>query len=212
MANLSVLAAIKQVGRPIFTTSEISYYSNSSFSNTVQTLNRLAEEKVIFKIYRGIWGIEFGNQHISPYRLIPFLLPNHRAYLSFISALHLHGIIEQIPQVVTVASTSHTRLIKTSLGVFAVHRIHPSFFKGFGWYRGKDSFLIAEPEKAFVDCLYLSVKKKKQFAYFPELHFSERFSFKRAEKWASEISSLRVREAVLKKIEMYKKQWREQSK
>jgi len=203
MPKVSVLAAIKKLRRPIFTSYEISRYCRCSPSSAVQMLSRLAKDGVVFKIHRGIWGFEFGKEKISPYWVIPFLLPNHRAYLSFVSALHLYGIIEQIPQVITVASTGHTRLIRTHLGVFAVHRVHPLFFKGFDWYRGEGKFLIAEPEKAFVDCLYLSVRKKKQFGYFPELHFPKDFSFKRVRKWIKDIPSGKLREAVLKKANSY---------
>ncbi len=200
MPELPVLAAIKQLGRSVFTTNEITAYSGSSASNTTQKLNYLAQKGIIFKIARGIWGLEIGNEKISPYSVTPFLLPKHRSYVSFISALHLYGIIEQIPQGVTVASTGHTRTIRTKLGTFFVHRISPSFFKGFDWYKGKGNFLIAEPEKAFVDCLYLSARKKKQFGHFPELNFPVTFSFVTAGNWAKEINDVNIRIAVLKKL------------
>ena len=134
------------------------------------------------------------------------MLARGRVYVSFISALHLYGIIEQIPQAVTLASTAHTKAISTKLGVFYVHRIAPSFFKGFDWYKGKGSFLIAEPEKALVDCLYLSARKKNQFGYFPELSFPKSFSFNKAKKWASQIPDAKIRVSVLKKLKaIYKR-------
>lgn len=136
-------------------------------------------------------GIEIGNEKISLYSVVQFLLPRHRAYVSFISALHLYGIIEQIPQGVTVVSTSHTNIIRTKLGTVFVHRIAPSFLKGFDWYKGNENFLIAEPEKALVDCFYLSARKKRQFGHFPELNFPAGFSFARAGNWAKEISNLK---------------------
>jgi predicted transcriptional regulator of viral defense system len=203
MPKLPVLMGIKQLRRPVFTTAELAASCGGTLSNTTQALNHFSREGVVFKIARGIWGIEMSGEKVSPYSLIPFLLPRHRAYLSFISALHLHGIIEQIPQVITVASTSHTRTIKTKLGTFIIHRIAPEFFKGFDWYKGDGDFLIAEPEKAFVDCLYISVRKKKQFGYFPELHFSRPFSFYKAKRWAKDIRDLKIRAAVLKKIETF---------
>jgi len=52
-----------------------------------------------------------------------------------------------------------------------------------------------------VDCLYLSVRKKKQFGYFPELHFSRVFSFGKARRWAQEIPDKRMRIPVLRKLE-----------
>ena len=61
-------------------------------------------------------------------------------------------------------------------------------------------FLIAEPEKALVDCLYLSAQKKKQFGHFPELSFPKSFSFKKARGWAGEIPDKRLRASVLGKL------------
>ncbi|MCG2711140.1 MAG: hypothetical protein L6416_02270, partial [Candidatus Omnitrophica bacterium] len=129
-----------------------------------------------------------------------FLTPRHRAYVSFVSALHLHGIIEQIPQVITLASTSHTSTVRTKIGTFTIHQIAPQFFKGFDWYRGDGSFLIAQPEKALVDSLYLSAFKNKRFGFFPEMSFPKAFSFARARKWARGISIASVRMYVEKKL------------
>jgi len=86
-----------------------------------------------------------------------------------------------------------------------VYHITPSFFAGFGWYKGSGSlpelgqgFLIAEPEKAFVDCLYLSAHKGNRFGHFPELHFPPSFSFRRARAWADRIQSKTTRTYVKK--------------
>lgn len=200
MPKLPILTAIKQLGRNVFTTREIASFSKSSLSNATQGLSCLVRKGVILKIYRGVWGLEIGNQRLSPYSIIPSLLPRQRAYVSFISALHLYGIIEQIPQSITLASTSHTRTIKTKLGTFFIHKISPSFFKGFDWYKGEGDFLIAEPEKAFVDCLYISARKKRQFGYFPELNFPASFDFKKVKKWVQLIPNPKIRKAVLKKL------------
>jgi len=201
MANQSLLAysSIKKLHKPVFTTHELAVLSGRPLSSIVQTLNFLEREGLIFKIYRGIWA-ESGNEQLSPNTVIPYLFPRHRAYVSFVSALHLYGIIEQIPQVITLASTIHTKTIRTKIGTFSVHKIAPEFFDGFGWYRGTGSFLIAEPEKALVDSLYLSACRKKQFGYFPELRFPEVFNFKKAKEWAKRIPNAKIRSYVQKKL------------
>jgi predicted transcriptional regulator of viral defense system len=199
---MNMLAFIKQLKRPVFTTHELASLSGKSQSAVTQALNYLERQGVIFRIYRGVWAEE-GTKSLSPYNAIPFLFPRHRAYISFISALHLYGIIEQIPQMITLASTAHTKVIKTRIGVFSIHRIAPSFFKGFDWYGKTGSFLIAEPEKALVDCLYLSGRRKKQFSYFPELRFPKKFSFKKAEKWAGIILDSKIRSYVRKNLSFY---------
>jgi len=195
----SILSCIKQLRRPVFTSHEIGALSGKSSSLVTQALNYLAKQGMIFKVYRGIWA-EAGNNKVSQYSVIPFLPGAHRAYVSFLSALHLHGIIEQIPQVIMLASTSHTRIIRTKLGVFMIHQVSPKFFKGFGWYRDDGNFLIAQPEKALIDCLYLSSRRKKQFGYFPELHLPSTFSSKKAMAWAEAIPYIKARVNTQKKL------------
>lgn len=197
MRRRSILTFIKKLDRPVFTTYELATLSGKSSSTTTQALNFLEKEGLVFKIYRGIWA-EVGNERLSPYVVIPFLLPSHRAYVSFISALHLYGIIEQIPQEISLASTSHTKIIYTKIGTFSIHQITPLFFDGFSWYKGTGSFLIAEPEKALIDSLYLSARKKKQFGYFPELHFPKTFSFKKAKRWVKKVPDSKISSYVQK--------------
>jgi len=141
---------------------------------------------------------------ISALEIIPYVFPRQRVYVSFISALHLHGIVEQIPQVITLASTAHTATIQTRAGVFSVHQIAPVLFDGFDWYKGGGNFLIAEPEKALIDSFYLSSRKKKQFGYFPELNFSDEFDFRKARQWAERIPNKAIRMNVFKKLETLK--------
>ena len=199
MTKQSILVYAKQLKRPIFTTRELAMLSGSSLSNTIQILNNLKKKGLIFKIARGIWA-ETGNEHLSPYSVIPFLLPRQLAYVSFINALHLYGIIEQIPQVINLASTTHTKKIVTKIGTFIIHQISPLLFDGFDWYRGTGNFLIAEPEKALFDSLYISARKKKQFRYFPELYFPKSFSFKKVKKWVNKIPDIKIRSYVKKQL------------
>jgi len=90
-------------------------------------------------------------------------------------------------------------MVRTALGVFRIHQIHPGFFCGFDWHKEND-FLIASPEKALVDCLYLSVRKKNQFGHFPELYFDRSFSFRKAQEWVRRISDNRIRGCVQRKL------------
>jgi predicted transcriptional regulator of viral defense system len=196
----SAFSTIRKLGKRVFTTREISLASGKSLSAVTQSLNTLAREGAIVKIYRGVWAQEEASP-VSPYAVIPYLFPMHRAYISFISALHLHGIIEQIPQVTTLASTAHAKTFRTAAGEFSAHHISPSFFSGFGWYKGSGSFLIADPEKALVDSLYISAYKKRRFGNFPELHFPASFSFKKVKAWVDKIPSRKARVYVNKKLE-----------
>ena len=199
MIRKSILTFTKKLNRSVFTTLEAAMLSGSSLSNASKLLKTLEEKGLVFKIARGIWA-ETGTESVSPYIVIPFLLPKNRAYVSFISALYLYGIIEQIPQEIMLASTLHTKKMHTKVGTFSIHQITPSFFDGFDWYKGNGSFLIAEPEKALIDSLYLSARKKKQFSYFPELFFPKSFNFDNASKWVEKITDSRIKSYVIKKL------------
>lgn len=204
MNHEPILKYVKQLKRRIFTTRELYAISGKSLSSTVQCLNRLSKQGALIKIRRGVWAEQLTDP-ISLFHAIPYLAPNQRIYLSFTSALHLHGIIEQIPQIITCASLSHTQTIKTSLGSYAIHKISSDFFFGFDWYKQTGDFLVAEPEKALLDCLYLSGRKGRQFSYFPELDFPKSFSFDKAKEWARRIKSTWLQKHVLNRLDKFQK-------
>lgn len=190
MTEKTLIAYIAGLGRPVFSARELSAVSGKSPSTVSQGLAYLQQQGLTVKVSHGLWAA--GASAPSPYAVIPCLLPRQRAYVSFTSALHLHGIIEQIPQAVTLASVAHSAEIQTASGLFIVHHLAPSFFCGFGWREGGEGFLIAEPEKALADCLYISAFRKRQFSHFPELRFDRSFSFKKVSSWIDRITNLRA--------------------
>ena len=196
----NILVFIRKLGRPVFTTHELASISGRSASTVIQCLNRLARQGLLVKLHRGLWADQ-GQGAVSAFDMIPHLFVRQRAYVSFITALHMHGIVEQVPRMITLASLAHSRTIKTALGVYSVHQIAPDLFDGFDWYKGEGSFLIAGPEKALIDSLYLSSRRKKQFGHFPELHFPASFSFKKAAAWVKRIPEANIRRYVLNKLE-----------
>ncbi len=197
----NIFVFIRRLGRPVFTTSEVIAVSGRSASTVVQCLGRLARQGLLIKLYRGVWA-DPGQHAVSAFDVLPHLFPFQRVYVSFITALHLHGIVEQVPQTITVASLAHARTIRTKAGVYSIHQISPNFFKGFDWYKDNGKFLIATPEKALIDSLYLSGRKKKQFGHFPELHIPSGFSFTKAGQWARLIPGDKLRCYVLKKLQI----------
>jgi hypothetical protein len=154
----------------------------------------------IVRVSRGIW-CDPEDRRFTSFAIVPFLIPRNRGYLSFSTALHLHGIIEQIPQVIQVATTGHGRRVTTPAGVFDLHRIDPRIFDGFDWYGDRQDFLIASAEKALIDCLYLSTRRGRRFGHFPEMVFPAGFSMRRARRWAQGIPDPRIRARVLEKLQ-----------
>jgi predicted transcriptional regulator of viral defense system len=94
MSNRTLLAYIKELNKAVFRTEELVAISGKSSSVVTQGLNFLKTQGLVFKIYHGVWS--FGNKLPNPYSIIPYILPKQRVYVSFISALYLYGIIEQL--------------------------------------------------------------------------------------------------------------------
>lgn len=78
------------------------------------------------------------------------------SYISLRSALLLHDLIQQVPRYVECVTTRNT-LKYPFLGI-TYHKIPASLFYGFSRQNKGDSYvLLAEPEKAIIDGLYLDV-------------------------------------------------------
>jgi len=78
------------------------------------------------------------------------------SYVSFEMALSYYGLIPESVFAITSASTRKTSRFSTTIGEFLYRTIHPRLFFGFEIRRhGGKTFKIAQPEKAFLDLLYV---------------------------------------------------------
>lgn len=198
MGLIDVEQALKKLARPLFTTAEIATLSGRTSSAIIQTLAHLEQAGLVARVKRGLWRNT--RQEISSFDIVPYLIPHKTLYVSFTSALHLHGVIEQIPQTITVATLSHARTVRTTIGTYRLHQVCPELFDGFDWYKKTGRFLIASPAKALVDCLYLASRKGKAFAAFPELDLT-RIDTHEARRWIAKIPSSRLQRHALDRLE-----------
>ena len=200
MTEGDALALIQESKSLVFTTREFSALADIRISFASQMLRRLASKGRITRIYGGLWG-DTRNPLFNAYKVVPFLTRPHPAAVSLLSALHLHGMIEQIPQVIYIVSTAPTRKKNTPVGDFSIHQIAPEFFTGYDYYRGGGDFLIASPEKALIDCLYLSARRGRRFISLPELTLPKGFSRRRALSYIKRIPYRNLRRAVQQRLE-----------
>jgi hypothetical protein len=101
------------------------------------------------------------------------------AYVSLHSALHHHGFIEQIPEVIYAVTLGPTRRVRTPLAQVSLHRVSPEFF--FGFERDpRTGAALAVPEKALLDLFYLRPARSRMFRTLPEVEFPPTFSATRA--------------------------------
>lgn len=181
---------------PIFTTAEVARLAGVSNQEASRSLGKLADEAGIQRVRRGLWALT-GHPDFSPFAVVPYLLsPADEAYVSLLSALNLHGMIEQLPRRVQVISTARRGNLETPVGTFEFHRIAEPLFGGFAPYGTLRQFDIATQEKALFDLLYLSAQKGRRFAHLPELILPGSFSRDALEAWIGRIENVLLRQAV----------------
>ncbi len=186
---------------PTFTTREFAFEVEVGVSSASRKLHQLASRGTITLVTRGIWA-QPHHPRFTPYGLVPHILGKEAGYVSFLSALHRHGVISQIPQIIQVASTGHGRRLNTPVAGFEIFQLKPEMMmQGVEWFEGKPGYGLASAEKALLDCLYLSTRKGNRFNKFPEMDLGSIRSrvFKRMLR--DQVSSQSIRNAVAQRFD-----------
>src|SRR6202022_5206432 len=106
-------------------------------------------ERVSTKIY-----INHFNQQFSPRDLVNVLRP--RSYISLESALVDKGITSQSPSVLTCVTPGYPRSFRTKSVSIVYRKVSPDLYWGYEQKATRyNKYLIAEPEKALLDWIYL---------------------------------------------------------
>ncbi|MDT8399080.1 MAG: hypothetical protein RQ899_10745 [Pseudomonadales bacterium] len=153
----------------IFTTRDFALHEHLSLSAASKMLSRLQKKQGLTRITRGVWA---NTRHpwFHPLCCVPYLLGKEQGYVSFLTALHLHGMLSQIPATIQVATTGHTRRLESPQGVYEFIQMKPALMQqGLIWSETQLPYLQAGPEKALLDVLYIATRKKRRFASLPEL-------------------------------------------
>ncbi len=112
------------------------------------TLNRLVKQGKIFRLSRGYYAVDLDKLDWEEFTL-GFYRPS---YFSFEWALNYYGILSQQSYALTLATVRRGKTINIHNRLIVYHHLHPKYFWGF---IRKGNLLIAEPEKAFLDQIYL---------------------------------------------------------
>lgn len=181
---------------PVFTTAEVAELGELDVPYVSRSLSKLAEEGQVTRVRRGLWAVS-GHPDFSPYAIVPYLFEEEDAgYVSFFTALNQHGMIEQIPQLIEVATRINKKSLETPFGTYEFHQLMEPLYGGWKPADQRWSYLLAKPEKAIFDTIYISVRKGQQFVRLPELTLTEDFSEDDLLGWIERLESLSIRNAV----------------
>jgi len=185
--SLASFATLSRLGRTI-TTGEAAAALNVSVSQASRLLRTLEAQNLARHVRYGLWIVGPGS--VDPRALIEEITRPYPAYVSFTSALDAHGMIEQVPREITVASLDGAKRVQTELGTYAVHHVPPALFGG--WIE-RDGVKLARPEKALFDLAYIGAVHGGRPRRVPELELPAEFDRDALDRWLSRIESPRVR-------------------
>ncbi|MGA3057704.1 MAG: hypothetical protein ABSE70_06670 [Candidatus Limnocylindrales bacterium] len=186
MSRLAAYSTLERLG-PFVTTAEAAAALCRTASSTSRLLRGLEEVGRAQQVREGLWAI--GPNRPDPFAIIGELTRPHPAYVSFLSALNHHGMIDQIPREISVASLDRAHRIETDLGTFAIHHLRPELFGG--WQetaRGR----VATPEKAIFDLMYVSAVHTARPRRIPELDLPSSFDPNAIDQWLDRVHSPRL--------------------
>lgn len=152
--------------------------------NTAQKLaQRLVQSKTFERIKRGEYLFRYSDKNISDFQLANFLL--EPSYVSLESALVYYELIDQFTYQITSITTRKTRTLTAREKTFAYSSIIPEMYWG---YTNENEFLIATPEKALVDFIYLSGKTDRPL---PKSIHIDKLNKKRLQNYLDRLDSAR---------------------
>ena len=119
-------------------------------------LSRWVNSRRIFQLRRGLYAIAPPYQKVKPH---PFLVANHlqpASYVSMQSVLSFYGLIPETVNITISVTASRPERLVTPLGIFEFRHIKPILFFGYQMTNlGDQNALLAKPEKALLDLIYL---------------------------------------------------------
>lgn len=153
----------------IFTTRDYANHQRLSMSSASKKLSRLKKNKLLTHVTKGVWA-NTSHPYFHPASCVPYLLNNERGYISFLTALHFHGLLSQIPKTIQIATTGHSRTLDSPVAYYEFIQIKPELMqKHLTWSETQLPYLLATAEKALLDVLYISTRKNRRFIRLPEL-------------------------------------------
>ena len=189
MRAIEAKRRLYDAGVPAMGTADAAMLLGMTSSHASRVLERLADAGQVVRLKRGVWGI---SERLDQLQVPEHLTAPQACYISLQSALFFHEMISQIPNVVYAVSPARTRRWETPLATVSVHHVDPSFFYGFETVNN-GKVKMATPEKALLDCLYLSPAKSRLFASLPELHLEGVFDAGAAERLLDQLDSISLR-------------------
>lgn len=138
------------------------FFPNETKENLRKVIYRWKRKGWIISLKKGLYEFAYPRVLNIPDLFIANKL-YQPSYVSLETALSYYSVIPEVTMAVTSITTKPTRSYKNNHGLFFYRTVRPEIFQGYIILEIQGfSILIAEPEKAFIDYLYLQTYRKKK--------------------------------------------------
>ena len=153
MKIAEIIKALERSEQRIFTLRDLQKLLKIQKDNTTyKTVENLIENEILIRLKKGLYryafslpeDFEIANSLYSP------------SYISLETSLNFYGILSQFPYTITSITPRKTEHFEINGKKFDYIHIQKDLFFD---YRKEKTFLIAYPEKALVDTIYLVAKR-----------------------------------------------------
>ena len=149
MRLYEVVETLRKSRKAIFSPNDITKVTGQSGSGVYVLINRLHNKGLITKPLKGVISLSQ-----DPFVISSQLYPP--SYISFITALYLHGKIQQVIDLIFIVSARKRRQIKVFGMDVQFVTLKRAMIFGYKKERKENSYVVvADLEKAIIDCLYL---------------------------------------------------------
>ena len=160
----------KKITHSVFSTHDLKLLGVKVFG---YQLSLWQKQGHIVKIKNGLYVFADRLAAISPEEISGLLYSP--SYISLEKALSFYGVIPEMVYSVTSVTPKVTRRFKNKLGSFIYRHIKPSLHFGYRQLKGENiPYLMAEPEKALLDYIYLNLSRLKTDADLDEMRFNRK--------------------------------------
>jgi len=132
----------------IFSPRDVSHFLDVSRGNTYRIITSMKEKGLIVRIERGKYILKTMFDELDVLEVISQLFSP--SYIGFWSALHFHGMTDQVPRKVFVATTKRKRNMSLRGQEIVYVTIKKELFFG---YEAYGRVIASDREKTIIDCL-----------------------------------------------------------
>lgn len=134
--------------KKLFSLYDLAQLTGENKSSLSVQLTRLVKTNVINRIAQSWYENPFATPSIEETSMVI----RYPSYLSLEYSLSKHGILSQTIHTLVLVTTKLPYTYKTDKAIYEYHQIKKSLFWG---YKREGTVLIAEPEKALLDLIYI---------------------------------------------------------